>query len=371
MAFQIKDFASIVASCINWMRANTKKVTDYNVGSVTRTLIEAPAVELDEFYMRMYMGLKEAIPVSVYNSFDFSRLPAVAAAGLIRVTVTSSAADVVIHTGTAFTTAGKSGAYVSTLDATITAGNTFVDVPVAYSATGAVGNLAASAAFVVAPSPTGFVSAANPSAFVSGQDEETDEQRKLRFRSYVDSLKRSTIAALVYGMKLGVRKDSAGNEVERVRSAIVIEPYVLDNTQPVGWVKCYVHNGFGSTSAGLVTLVAQILQGYVDSTGASIPGWKAAGVKCDTFAAGDQLLGVTAVLTALPGYVKADLVVAATAAIGAYLSGLEIGEVAIRSEIIGRVMDIDGVYNFTVSAPAGDTTPAATTKLLPGTIAIT
>ena len=47
MAFQIKNFVSICAGMINSMRANQTQITDFNVGSVARTLIEAPAIEID------------------------------------------------------------------------------------------------------------------------------------------------------------------------------------------------------------------------------------------------------------------------------------------------------------------------------------
>ena len=50
--FQIKDFASITASMINWLRANTTKVTDFNVGSVVRTMAEASAAEMEELYLQ-------------------------------------------------------------------------------------------------------------------------------------------------------------------------------------------------------------------------------------------------------------------------------------------------------------------------------
>lgn len=370
MAFQIKDFASVTASCINWMRAVTTKVTDFNVGSVVRTILEAAAAEIEEYYLRMYIGLKEAIPVSVYNSFNFSALSAAPASGLIRVTVTSSASPVLISAGTTFTTPGKSASYVATLDVTVAAGNTFGDVPVSCVTAGAAGNIASGAAFTPSPVPVNYVSASNAAAFVSGQDTETDDQRKLRFNAFIASLNRSTNAALVYGAKLAVRLDASGNQLERVNSAITVEPWVADPTQPVGWVKVYVHNGTGATSAGLVTLVHNVLYGYTDALGNAIPGWKAAGVQVDCFAAGDQSLNVTGVITSMPGYDHAAHITAAVAAISAYLSGLAVGEKAIYARLVQLVMDIDGVSNFVLSAPTVDTTPAATTKILPGVLAI-
>lgn len=371
MAFQIKDFASIVASCINWMRASTQKVTDFNIGSTARTLIEGPAAELDQLYMQMFIGLKEAIPVSVFNSFSFDRLAARAASGQVRVIITSSASATLIPAGTTFKTATKSGTYVSTADVTIAAGNTQGDVPVVYSVDGVEGNLSSGLAFTPSPAPANYVSASNVAAFIDGRAEETDDERKLRFNAFIATISRATVDSLKYGAKTAEILNSSGSVVERVASAIVVEPYLADPLQPTGWSKVYIHNGSGSTSAGLVTLVSQIIAGYTDSAGVVHSGWKAAGVKVDVIAAGDQLLGVTGVITSLPGYDHAKHIADATAAISAYLTVLDIGAKAIRAQIIELVMSIDGVYNFTVSSPAGDTTPAATDKILPGTLAIT
>ena len=66
MSFQIKDFLSIVASMVNYMRGATSKITDYNVGSVARTMVEAPAIEIDQLYQQMLFGLRDAIPTATY-----------------------------------------------------------------------------------------------------------------------------------------------------------------------------------------------------------------------------------------------------------------------------------------------------------------
>ena len=76
MAFQLKDFASIAASMINHMKSVTSQITDFAVGGVARTLVEAPAVEIDQAYQQFFIGVKEAIPVATYESFDFARLAA-------------------------------------------------------------------------------------------------------------------------------------------------------------------------------------------------------------------------------------------------------------------------------------------------------
>lgn len=70
MAFQLKDFQSIVASMVNYVRGATTKLTDFNRGSGIRTLLEAVAVEMDQMYQEMFSGLREGIETSVFRSFD-------------------------------------------------------------------------------------------------------------------------------------------------------------------------------------------------------------------------------------------------------------------------------------------------------------
>lgn len=83
MAFQIKKFNSILASMINWVSGATDKITDFNVGSVIRTLLEAIAMELEELYYQLLKAVEEAIEEAIYRAFNFPRNPAVKATGLV------------------------------------------------------------------------------------------------------------------------------------------------------------------------------------------------------------------------------------------------------------------------------------------------
>lgn len=369
MAFQIKDFRSIVASMINLMRGTTNKVSDYNKGSIVRTVVEAPGAEMDQLYQEMFIGLKEAIPVSVYNSFDFTRLPSVPASGLIRVSIAVQSSAVTIPTGTSFKTVGKSVTYTSAADVVIGAGSTFADVLVSASAAGVSGNLDALASFSLTPVPTGFTSATNQVAFSNGQDAETDDQRKLRFNVFIATLNRGTIEAVKYGMKTAVLYGASGVETERVRYTSVVEPYLADSSQPIAWLQCYVHNGVGNTSGALVSHTAEVIAGYTDANGNLIPGWKAAGVKVDVLAATEKIVNVAVgTLTLIGGYDEDAVKDAIDSAIFTYLASLNIGVSAIRSEIIAIAMGVAGVYNFTVTLPTGDTTAAANEKIMPGIV---
>lgn len=371
MAFQIKDFTSITASMLNWMRSTTQKVTDFNVGSVVRTMLEAIAAEIDELYQQMFIGLREAIPVSVYNSFDFSAQGATSASGLVRVTITATTTDTLISSGTSFAVTGKSVGYSSTSDVTIPAGSTYVDVPVTAAASGVVGNLVANTSFTVTPTPGGFISAINLAAFSNGQEAETDDERKVRFNAFIASLNRGTVAALEYGLKTTVLTDALGNVTERVMSASIVEPWLTDSLQPISLVNCYIHNGVGSTSSALVTQANNVIYGYYDANGNAVPGWKAAGVQVNVYAATENTLNVTGVVSITPGYDQTTILNQAQQVIYTYLIGLDIGASALKAEIVKRVMEIDGIFNFVASALADSTAAASNQKIMPGTITLT
>lgn len=372
MAFQIKSFRSIAASMINWMRSTQSRITDFNIGSVARTLVEAPAAELDELYQQYFIGLKEAIPVAVFNSFDFQKLPAAPASGLVRVTITSTDVDTTVPAGTVFTSVGGAErSYTSLEDVTIAMGDTYGDVLVSAESPGTAGNIPAGTEFTLEPEVEGFVSAASLAPFNNGSDEESDEGRKVRFAAFIRSLNRGTVDALIYGAKTAALKASDGNVIERVATASVVEPWLDDETKPLSLVEVYVHNGVGLTSLALVQRARQILHGYRDSLGNPVPGWKAAGVRVDVYAAEEQTVDVVGELTAEDGFDEAQLIEDAEEVIRGYLLELDIGEAAIRSEIIARVMDIPGVYNIVLDDPDDDTEANAKTKLMPGTITIT
>lgn len=371
MAFQIKNFASISASILNILKATQNKVTDFNVGSIVRTMIESIAAEIDELYQQMFIGLKEAIPVSVYNSFDFAALTALPASGLVRVTITSSASATTIPSGADFTIATGASTYLSNVDVTIPAGDTFIDVLVTCDTAGTFANIAAGQVFAVSPEVPGIVSATNLAAFTTGTDAESIDDRKARFNAFISSLPRGTVAALTYGLNLAYLTGTQGNITERVVSSSIVEPWLDDPTEPISLVNCYIHNGVGLTSSGLVARAREVIYGYYDALGVAVPGWKAAGVHVEVFAATEVTVAVAGVLVAESGYDQPTLLELAEPVVYSYILSLGIGKPAIKSEMIALIMGIEGVANITLSAPAGDTAANAMTKLMPGSIALT
>jgi hypothetical protein len=75
-------------------------------------MIEAPAAEIDELYQQMFNGLQEAIPVSVFNSFNFPALAAQNASGLAQLSITSQPTAMLVS-GTSNTTSSPAGSVMS------------------------------------------------------------------------------------------------------------------------------------------------------------------------------------------------------------------------------------------------------------------
>ena len=372
MAFQIKDFVSIAASIINHAKAVQNKLTDFNVGSVARTMMEAPAVEIEEFYQQMWNGLQESIPVAVFNSFDFKALDARSATGLIRLSVTSSASAVTVPGGTVFTTDDSTRTrFASVLDTTIPAGSTYIDIKVVAATPGFAGNITIGTNFTVSPVVNGFVSAEAINGFIDGADAETILERKERFVNYVSTLARGTPAALRYGASTAKIYDSGGFVVEEVIGSTVIEPWLTDNTQTPGLVYLYLYNGTNGASSNLIAEVSKVIDGYYDASGNPVSGWKAAGVKVVVLAATLTSINVTGTVTAAAGYSSATVIQAVSDAVTSYIANLGIGAKVIQSEIVAAGMNVDGVSNFRVTAPTNDTTIASNAKAVVGTVTLT
>lgn len=372
MPFQLKDFPSIAASMINHARATQSKLADFNVGSVARTILEAPAIEIEELYQQMWTGLMEAIPVAIYNAFGFARTPASPAVGVVRVIVTPSATPSTVPAGSIFEAAGDlPRTFISLADTTISANASFVDVQVRAQQPGAVGNVPAGTAFTMQPAISAMLSASALAAFAGGRYEETDAQQKARFALFIRTISRSTTAALDYGVRLAAVRSADGAIVEQVQFHSVVEPWLTDLSQPPALVNVYVHNGVDGASTALLQEVRRTLFGYRDASGKIVPGWKAAGVRVDVYPASSVAVPVTGAVVVGSGYEAATVADQASAAITDYIAALGIGDDVLYAEIVAAAMGVPGVVNYLPTAPAGDVAIAASSKATPGALTIT
>lgn len=337
MAFQIKDFISVTAGILNAMRASTNKITDFQVGSVARTLIEAPAVEIEELYQQMFIGLREAIPVATFLSFGFDKKAAAYASGRITLVSTpASAQDFPIPAGTVFTSVdGRQ--YVTLQTVVWPAGVERFDVQVRAVEVGLPGNIS-QGQITTSPILSGRDDVTIEHGGIdNGRDEETDEEREARFADFIKSLSRGTIEALRYGVMQAEVRDATNTVAEYVTRLGIDE-------QP-GHVKLYIHSSVGRTSDRLLADGQRRIDGYRDTTtGLVVAGFRPAGIRVDVLRMSEKLVGFAGYIQPFPSVpFTEDMRRALEDAFRLYVMAVPSGSVLYIPQLVERMLDVPGV----------------------------
>jgi hypothetical protein len=290
-----RTFAELVRYMAQQGTGLFAEATDWNVGSVQRTLSEGVAVVGERLSENLTIGLAEGIERGTYRSFDFPVLPASRATGVITASRSVTTTSVTLPAGTRVAVPNSTKVY-QTLDS-ITLG-----IGVA-SATGRIqavdlGSFYNAPALAVTQllSGGGGLAVSNAAAIDGGEDEETDEARKARFKDFIQTLHRGTADAIAHGVRGAQLLDGGGSVTEQVVSAQVADGYAV--------ASCYVWNGTSpSASVDLLARAQEIIDGYTDGvTGALVPGYKAAGVAVTARAATLQPQAVSVVVYTGTGF---------------------------------------------------------------------
>lgn len=363
MPFQIKDFTSITASQINHAKAVTDKITDFVPGSVARTLMEAPAVEIEELYIQMFLGLRDAIPVATFLSFGFDRLPASAATGYVSVSSHAPmGSDLLVPSGTAFI-AADGRVYTSTAAVLFEEGATIIQVPVAYAEAGVVGNAAEG---VITSSPYFSLDqyTVNNAAIVTGRDVESDAEREARFADFVQSMSRGTVVACTYAARQSRVLDGSGNIAEYVtRVGLHEEP---------GHVRLYLYSSLGTPSAELLADGQTRIDGFRDEvTGAVTPGFRAAGVQVDVLAMVERAVPLSIKVDMLPGYTLTPSVIQRLGDIfSTQVTAAQPGTVLYLGTVLEAMLAATGVQEI-VPVTSENFLCGVNEALTPGTLTVT
>jgi uncharacterized phage protein gp47/JayE len=371
--FQTKTFNSIVASMINRVTAANSTLTDFNTGSVLRTLIEAIAAEIDEYYQVLLKGFYEAVPVAIYKTFSFGRLTAESASGYVTFTRESGiTGDITIPAGTRVSTTNGEVEYIVPNSYIIASGSNTVEALITAEEAGASGNCAASGVDTLVSSVYGIASVANSAAIAGGRDEETDAERKLRFQQWLVTLARSTKEAIEYGAKSAVLTDALGNVTEQVTQVLIHEPCV-DGSDVVcpGYIDVHIWNGVNGASAYLQAEVHKILYGYTDTSGAKVPGWKAAGVIATIYEVVGESTNVTAVITLDGTRTDVDVNADVELVIGEVFGALKIGESLIWAKLLHAILEVEGIADISLFDPEANVDPSDGFRILvPGAVSL-
>lgn len=360
--FTAKPFLAIVTDMIAYARAVNRDVTDYNVGSVARTLLEAPAIEIDALYQAYIAGLLDGIPTAIYQGFGFAALGAQAASGYVTFTAAEVPGEpLTVQAGTVVRDPLGTVTYATQASASIT--SLTATVLIAATVAGSAGNAIAGALTAYSPSIYG-VTVTNAEPVLGGSEAETAEDRRQRFARYIKSLARGTIASLEYAAYLGEVRSAGGLTMERVRNVTVEET--------AGRVNLYIHNGTGGTSQALVDAVTGIVEGEWDSANERwTPGYRPAGMRVDVHAMQEQAVDIAIEITADAGLRTTAFIAGIEAALGAAVRDGQRDGTLRPIELVNAALPLAGVDGATLISPTVAPTIPANTMLMPGTITIT
>jgi uncharacterized phage protein gp47/JayE len=244
-----KSASELLKSLITWVSTGTSKITDFSIGSAIRTLLEAVALQLEEFYFNLHQSVEYAIENAVYNAFGFSKNAASNSTGFVTLTFKNTIPQsITLKSGTVFSTnPGITPViyFTSTEDIVIIAGTRQALIPVECTTKGTVGNLPANTINHIITTNSYIESVNNESSFINGNDEESNVSRKARFKEYIRSLQRGTKEAIAYGTKT----------VTGVAGAWVDDNYI-------GFVRVYAHDSNGELPNLLKNKILEVLEDY-------------------------------------------------------------------------------------------------------------
>lgn len=288
----------------------------------------------------------------VDDHLNLQRQPATPSQVALTFTRTSGGAGVTLLTGyvvgTEFDEAGNTVLW--TLDANVTFPNAS-NGPITGAATaqisGRSGNVAAATVtrLVDAP-PDSTIAVTNAALAAGGNDEESDEEIRVRARTFWLTLRRGTLAALEFGAL----------QVPSVRIAKATEDDVT------GLVTLVVTDSDGNSTAQMVA-----------DAEAEVENWRAAGSIVTTVGGTALIVDVTGVLVVNDGVDPSVLAPLCEDAIEARMRKQRQGEVLYLDSIKAAAVNIDpdAIDALVLSTPVATVTPTVFQVIRPGTITIT
>lgn len=283
------------------------------------------------------------------NQRGVTRKAAAVAGGTVRF---NGVATTAIPAGQQVTTA-QGAAFVTTVASVVGGGGT-VDVAASAVVAGAAGNQTANTPATVDAPPAGITSAATVLTMTGGADVEDDAGLLLRLLLELSEVAQGGNAADYKRWALSV----AG--VDRV--------YVFDVRRGNGTVDVVPMPVSGLPGAPLLASV----QAVIDE---KRPVGLLPGLGVLALAPTPVLADVTAALVVAAGYTVGGVSAAAQAAIEAVFSSLQPGDTLVRNQLITALVNVPGVTDVTLSAPAANVTclvdATALELVMPSVITIT
>lgn len=312
------------------------------------------AAQICGLYLQAEWTWKQCFPQTAVGEYlDYhaalrgvERKAAAAAEGVIRFSVPEAAQTPrTIPAGTVCMTAGLVR-FATTQEATLAAGTSGVDAPAAALEPGTAGNVAANTILTMALAPTGISACTNPAPFSGGADAEGDESLRARVIETYRRLANGANAAYYQQTAMAFDEVAAANVLPRARG--------------VGTVDVVIATPAGEPTQELLERVEERLQ-------------QAREIAVDVSVSGPELkpVNVSVCVRAEEGRDAAQVTQAVEGAIRAWFDGRLLGKAVLRAKLGSLIYGVDGVENYTLTAPMADVDGEQAVLPVLGTLTVT
>ena len=366
VAGAVQGFTTLVQSMAAAVQSWASVDIDLTVGSVVRALLEAQAgvtLWLEGLVLQVMTMMRLSTSVgadvdSFLADWEFTRVGAVAATCntvvFSRFTATNAAT---VPAGSSCLTTDGTQSFIVIADpgqSTWNAGQNAYVIPASTSSAtvtaqavtpGAAGNVSANSITLLTSNIVGVDTVNNIGAASGGINGESDAAARARFALYIQSLARSTVAAIEYG----VTSIQPGLDVN------IVQNYTYPGNPGGIWspgsLFVVLDDGTGIPPSSLITAAQNVVNAY-----------RAATVQYYVYAPSVLPVNVGGAVVESAGYVHATVVANVTAAIIAYLNSHVIQQPCPMAEVIAVAMGVPGCQNFfsvTLNSGTADIVPTA------------
>lgn len=323
---RLKSISEILTRLVDLTLINTHEINDFSVGSTILSIYESVSMELEQYYVLGRENILWGIEEGVYEAFDFPRRPARKAYGEITIEFhTALTSPLYISRGNSFHSSltGYNQKFETLQDYIVPAGTNKAVVTVYCTQEGVIGNVPRNVINLSANNLTNIKKITNDSEFLTGTEQESLDNVKQRFQSFVETRGRATKKSIIYGAR--TVEDIAG-------------VYVKEET---GYIKVYAHDLNGNLSTELKAQVESALEDYRPS-----------GIKMDVVPVEKKPVDLNIKVTLTSLGKKTDIFnKEITEQVTRYLNRMTASDDLILSEIVQLVMNIDdyAIYDCVIT----------------------
>jgi uncharacterized phage protein gp47/JayE len=248
MQLSLQNFATLMQNMAAAVQSAANQLLDLTIGSTLRAVLEANAslgLWMQWLILLVLQTTRAATSIgsdldSWVADFGLTRLPAVAATGIVTFTRFTVLGTALVPVGSLVRTSDGTQTFVVSIDTTNATWNivqsgyvmattaSTVTVPVIAQIAGSGGNVQAGAVTLLASAIPGVDAVGNAAAFNNGLDAEADSALRIRFQNYIDSRSRATPLAVGYavtsiqqGLLYAIQENQNPNGSQQMGSFVV------------------------------------------------------------------------------------------------------------------------------------------------------